>query len=83
MESFFIELVLTLGTKIIIENCRRRQKAAFVKKLLPAKLSLFISCQIGHLQSLWMDMGDNINLKKFLKNIFQMSKNSRLAAKSG
>lgn len=70
MESFFIELVLTLGTKIIIENCRRRQKAAFVKELLPAKLSLFISCQIGHLESLWMDMGDNINLKEIFKEYF-------------
>ncbi len=70
MESFFIELVLTLGTKIIIENCRRRQKATFVKRLLAAKLFLFISCQIGHLESLWMDMGDNINLKEIFKEYF-------------
>lgn len=47
MDRFFIELVLTLGTRNIIENCRRRKKAAYVKKAATRRtFFLFIYCQI-------------------------------------
>ena len=52
MDRFFIELVLTLGTRNIIENCCRRKKAAFVKKAATRRIFFFLFIvKLGHLES--------------------------------
>ena len=60
MDRFFIELVLTLGTKNIIENCRRRKKSRICEKSRhpPNVFSFHLLSNKAIWSHYWIDMDD-------------------------